>query len=192
VHNAQVRVQVNLIEGDSMRSAIVLLERSSLIPKDMWRDPSCHRTLMPIEVSHLITNAWKSNQPAVAEKGSIVMSLQPDGSAKEPPSVHPIQGEQKDFIGVFDVSFISLDRVKVTLREEECARRVGSPRRNTRQIALLQPWKPLRVLVNGRSSGFGYSSQLYILREYHLALCADPAPDRLAAPRFVDLQADLF
>ena len=68
---------------------------------------------MPIEVSHLITNAWKSNQPAVAEKGSIVMSLQPDGSAKEPPSVHPIQGEQKDFIGVFDVSFVSTDRVKV-------------------------------------------------------------------------------
>jgi hypothetical protein len=173
-----------------MRSAIVLLERSSLIPKHVWRDSSCRRTLMSIEVARLITNAWKSNQPEVAEHGSIVMSLQPDGSAKNAPSVHPIQGQQKDFIGVFDVSFISPDRVKVTLREEECARHVGSPKRRTRQIALLRPWKPIRVLLNGRSAGS--SGQYYLLREYHLALCTDPAPDRLGPTRFVDLQADLF
>jgi hypothetical protein len=185
-----VRDQVNLIEGTPMRSAIVLLERSSLIPKDVWRDSSCHRTFMPIEVSHLITNAWKLNQPTVAEQGSIVMSLQPDGSAKDPPTVHPIQGEQKDFIGVFDVSFVSTDRVKVTLREEECARKVGSPKRRTRQIALLRPWKPVRVLLNGRSAS--YSGQYYLLREYYLALCTGTAPEQLEPPQFVDLQADLF
>ena len=185
-----VRDQVNLIEGTSMRSAIVLLERSSLTPKDVWRESSCHRTLMPIEVSHLITSAWKSNQPAVAEQGSIVISLQPNGSAKDPPSVHPIQGEQKGFIGVFDVSFVSTDRVKVTLREEECARKVGSPKRRSRQIALLRPWKPVRVLLNGRSAS--HSGQYYLVREYHLALCTGPVPDQLEPPRFVDLQADLF
>jgi hypothetical protein len=85
-----VRDQVNLIEGTSMRSAIVLLERSSLIPKHVWRGSSCHRTLAPIEFAHLITNAWKLNQQAAAEQGSIVMSLQPDGSPKDTPSVHPI------------------------------------------------------------------------------------------------------
>lgn len=173
-----------------MRSAIVLLERSSLIPKHVWRDSSCRRTIRPIEVASLITNAWKSNQPEAAEHGSIVMPLQPDGSPKNVPSVHPIQGQQKSFIGIFDVSFISPDRVKVTLREEECARKAGSPKRRTRQIALLRPWKPVRVLLNGRFGG--YSGQYYLLREYHLALCTGPVPDRLEPPQFVDLQADLF
>ena len=172
-----------------MRAAIVLLERSSLIPKPVWRDPCCRRTLMPIEVSRLITNAWKSNQAEVIEQASIVVSLQPDGSPKRG-SVHPIQGQQKDFIGVFDVSFLSLDRVTVTLRQEECARRVASPGHRTRQIALLRPWKPLRVLLNGRSAS--HLGQYYLLQEYHLALCTDPTPDRLGTPRFVDLQADLF
>lgn len=173
-----------------MRSAIVLLERSSLIPKEVWRDPACKRTFMPIEVSHLVTNAWKSSRPATAERGSIVQLLQPDGSAKEPPSVRPLQGGQKEFIGVFDVSFVSPDRAKVTLREEECVRRVGSPRRHTRQIALLRPWQPVRVLLNGRSAS--YSGQYYLLREYHLALCTGDVPEQLDPPRFVDLQADLF
>lgn len=173
-----------------MRSAIVLLERSSIIPKHAWRDSSCRRTLTPIEVTRLIRSAWKSNQTEASEQGSIVVSLTPDGSAGETQAIHPIQGQQKDFIGVFDVSFISPDQVKVTLREEECARRVGSPKRRTRQIALLRPWKPIRVLINGRSAS--YSGQYYQLREYHLALCTDPTPDSLAPTRFVDLQADLF
>jgi hypothetical protein len=145
---------------------------------------------MPIEVDRQITNAWKSNRSEVAEQGSIVMTLQPDGSAKNAPSVHPIQGPQKDFIGVFDVSFQSPDRVNVTLREEECARRVGSPKRRTRRIALLRPWKPIRVLFNGRCAS--HSGQYYLLQEYYLALCTDPVPDRLGSTRFIDLQADLF
>src|SRR5262249_19038543 len=120
-----------------MRSAIVLLDRSSLIPKDVWRGSSCYRTLRPIEVTRLITNAWESNQSEAAEKGGIVISLQPDGSPENARPVHPIQGDQKGFIGVFDVSFTSPDRVKVTLREEECWSQVGSPKRRTRQIALL-------------------------------------------------------
>ncbi len=90
-----------------MRSAIVLLERSSVIPKYAWRDSSYRRTLMPIEVTRLIRSAWKSNQIEAAEQGSIAVSLTPDGSAKDTQAVHSIQGHQKDFIGVFEVSFIS-------------------------------------------------------------------------------------
>jgi len=118
----------NRREAYSMESAIVLLERSSLIPKQDWRDSSCRRTFLPFEIVRLITNAWKSNQSEVPEQGSIVVSLQADGSAKNAHSVHPMQGQQNDFIGVFEVSFISPDRVKVTLREEECARHAGSPK----------------------------------------------------------------
>jgi hypothetical protein len=145
---------------------------------------------MPIEVAHLLTSAWKANQAAAYEKGSIVISLQWDGSSKSAPSVHPIQGEEKGFIGVFDVSFLLPDRVNVTLREEECSRQIGFPKRRTRQTALLRPWKPVRVLLNGRSSS--YSGQHYLLREYHLALCTDPTPDDLGPTQLVDLQADLF
>jgi|SRR5215471_792456 len=167
-----------------------MLERSSLIPKDVWRDPSCRRTLLPIEVRRLITNAWNSNQDKAAEEASIIVSLDPDGSPKKLPSVHPMQGEQKNYIGVFDVAFISTDRVRVTLREEECALRVGLPKRRTRQIALLRPWRPVRILLNGRSSS--YSGQHYLLREYHLALCSGSAPEHIQAPRLLDFQADLF
>jgi hypothetical protein len=110
-----------------MRSAIVLLERSSVVPKHVWRDALFRRTLLPIEVTPLITGAWKSNQPVGAEQGSIVMSLKPDGSAKDAQTVHTIQGQQKDFIGAFDVSFTSPDRVRVTLREDDCALHAGSP-----------------------------------------------------------------
>jgi hypothetical protein len=173
-----------------MQSAVVLLERTSVIPKQIWRDSSCQRTLMPIEVAQLITGAWKSNQTVAAARGSIVISLELDGSAKCTQAVHAIQGQQKDLIGVFEVSFTSPDRVKVILSEEECARHAGSPKRRTRQIALLQPWKPVRVLLNGRSAS--YSGQCYLLREYHLALCTGPAPDRFGPTRFIDLQADLF
>jgi len=173
-----------------MQSAIVLLERSSLIPKQDWRDSSCRSTFLPFEIARLITNAWKSNHSEVPEQGSIVVSLQADGSAKNAHSVHPMQGQQNDFIGVFEVSFISPDRVKVTLREEECARHAGSPKRRTRQIALLRPWNPVRVLLNGRSAS--HSGHYYLLREYHLALCTDPTPGQLGPTQLVDLQADLF
>lgn len=179
-----------LVESTSMRSAVVLLERGFMIPKDVWRDSSCRRTFMPIAVANLIIGAWKSNETAVAEQGALVMGLQRDGFANDLPSIHPMQGQQKTLIGVFAVSFVSANLVRVTLRGEECARTVGSPRQRTRQIALLRPWEPVRVLVNGRFGGS--SGQHYFLREYHLALCSGSVPERVEAPRLVDLQADLF
>jgi len=120
----------------------------------------------------------------------MVIQLQQDGSATDAPSIRPVQGQQKAFIGVFDVSFTSPDRVKVTLREEECARHLGTPHHRTRQIALLRPWKPLRVLLNGRCGS--YSGQYYVLKEYHLVLCTGLTPERFGPTRCLDLQADLM
>lgn len=173
-----------------MRSALVLLERCSLAPKEVWRSPSFSRTLTPIQVDRSIINAWQSNWLGCTEQVSVVVSLGEDGSPNGLPFVHPIEGQQKDFIGVFDVSFTSADRVEVILREEQCASKLGSPKRRTRLLAVLRPWKPVRVLLNGRFDG--YSGQNYLLLEYHLALCTGGVPDRLEPPRFVDLQADLF
>jgi hypothetical protein len=152
----------------------VLLERGSIVPKATWRDASHHRTLLPIDVAGLIKSTWRSNQLEVAEQSSIVVPIEMDGDPKDTPSIRPIQGQQKGFIGVFEVSFVSPDEVKVVLREEECARRIGSPKRRTRELALLWPWKPVRVLLNGRYGS--YSGQYYLLREYHLDFARTPYP----------------
>jgi hypothetical protein len=173
-----------------MRSCIVLLKRSLSMPKEVWREPACPRTLGQIDVEPLIKYAWRASQLERSEQGSIELSLRPDGSSEYAPSIHVIQGKQKAFIGVFDVTFVTTDRVKVTLSEEECSRQLGIPRRRTRQIGLLRPWKPIRVLVNGRSAS--YSGQYYYLQEYHFALCMEPTANRLGPTRLVDLQADLM
>lgn len=173
-----------------MQSAIVVLERSSITPKYLWRESSYCRTLAPIEFRHVIRGAWEAYQREAAEQGGIVVSLALDGSAKDTQAVQTIHGQAKSFIGVFEISFISPDRVKVVLRGEECARRTRAPGHHTRQVALLRPWQPIRVLLNGR--GAYHSGQFYLLLEYHLALCIGPAPDDFGPARFVDLQADLF
>ena len=167
-----------------------MLRRSLSIPKESWRELSAQRTLVPINVGQVITNFWKTHHADLPERGSLDLSLQPDGTPDLRPSIHPIQGQQKLYLGVFDFSFIATNRVKVVLRSESCSQLLGAPRRATRQIALLRPWKVVRVLLNGRMSS--YSGQTYRLQEYHLALCAGSMPDGLEPTRFVDLQADLM
>ncbi len=173
-----------------MQSAVMLLERNSVTPQQVWRDPALQRTLPPIDVTHLITAAWKSNQGVAIENGFITLALELDGSAKQNQPVRIVHGQQKIFSGVFEMIYMSQTEVKVTLREDECLRRLGSPKRATRQIALLRPWNVTRVLLNGRSAS--YSGQHYILCEYHLVLCRDPAPDWMGSARSIDLQEDLF
>ena len=173
-----------------MRSAIVLLKRSLSIPKHEWCERSCNRTLLTIDIEPLIKNIWRASRPDMPEQSFVELCLQADGSQKNPASIHSIQGQQKAFIGDFGFSFVSSDRVKVMLREDKCSRQLGTPRRRARQISLLRPWKPVRVLLNGRAASS--SGQHYILQEYHLALCDEPMPDLLDAARFVDLQADLM
>ena len=173
-----------------MRSAIVLLERSSSVPKHAWRDPAGQRTLAPFEAMQVIANTWKAHRNKIVEYGSISISLDLDGSAIGVQAVHSCKREQPEFIGVFEMSFVDDDRVKVFLREEECSRQLGSPRRHTHQIALLRPWQPVRILLNGRRSS--HSEQNYLLLEYHLTLCADPVSDTQNPTQFVDLQAILF
>jgi hypothetical protein len=171
-------------------TSILVLKRSLFVSKHEWRQDACHRTLIPIDVEHLLKSTWQGSQSQLPEQGSLELSLRTDGSPENAPSIHSIQGQQKAFIGVFDFSFMEGGKVKVMLREEQCSRQLGTPRRRTRQIALLRPWKPVRVLLNGRYAS--NSGQHYILQEYHFALCNEPAPARLETTRFVDLQADIM
>jgi hypothetical protein len=142
---------------------------------------------VPIDVELLIKTTWLGNQSNTVEQATVELSLHPDGLSKN--AIHSVQGRQKAYIGVFDVAFVSDGTVEVMLREEECLHQLGNPRRPSHRIALLRPWKPIRVLLNGRSAS--HSGQHYHLHEYHLALCTDPAPDHLERARFLDLQADL-
>jgi hypothetical protein len=116
------------------------------------------------------------------------MSL--DGSPEKSQPLCPIKTQEKAYIGVFEVSISGTDEAHVTLSEEECLRQLGMPRRRTRPIGLLRPWNSLRILLNGRSSS--QSDQFYCVREYHVTLCAHPAPDRMQLARLLDLQEYLF
>jgi hypothetical protein len=90
-----------------MKPAIVLLERRSLIPKQEWRSPSCSRTFAAIEVSKTITNARETHRSEARENAALLIPLRSDGSPQSPPSICPLEGAKKAFLGVFEVSFIS-------------------------------------------------------------------------------------
>lgn len=117
------------------------------------------------------------------------VNLQPDGSIESGPNVQPLQDKSKAYLGVFEFSFIEQDSVKVVLREDACSRKLGTPRRRTHQIACLKPWKPVRILLNGRIAST--AGQFYRVLEYLLVLCDEAAPETMEEPKFVDLQADL-
>jgi hypothetical protein len=182
--------QVKLVEGDLVPSVIMSLKRRLTFTKEMWREPFCHRTIAPSDTEPLIKSTWLTNQAELPAQGSLELALHPNGLPQHAPSIRTLQSQVQAVIGVFAVSFISDDRAKVVLSEEECSRQLGIPRRPSRQIALLQPWRPVRVLLNGRTAS--HWGQHYLVDEYHLTLCTEPMPDRLDAPRIVDLQANLL
>ncbi len=79
-------------------------------------------------------------------------------------------------------------RVAVWLDEKRCAS-LGTPLRKGRRLALLKPWAPVNVLLNGRAA---YNSgQYYNVVEYRLLLRHGAAPPELPAAKVIDLQAAL-
>ena len=176
--------------ADSAASQVVVIERGFLTPKEIWRAPSCQRTLEPIEVESMIRGAWSTSLQHLSRRGLIELSLLPDGSPGGPPVSRPVQGSQKAIAGVFDITFETDGAVRVGLRAERCQSILGKPTRPSRTLARLEPWKPLRVLLNGRLASS--AGQHYVLCDYYFALCADSASPELLPIRFLDLQADLF
>jgi len=117
---------VKLIEGDLVRSSIVVLKRSRRIAKQEWREPSCDRTLVPIDVDPLIRSIWQANQSELPEQSFVELVSSSGWLAGTAPSIHSIQGHQKAFIGVFSVSFVSRDRAEVILLDEKCSIQLGT------------------------------------------------------------------
>ena len=159
---------------------ILVFTRELVIPKDRWREPGCVRTLAALDVEPLIRNASREGH-----QGLVSIGLQPHRA----PVVQDRKGNQKIRAAVFDFTFLEDGDATVTLREEGCFGQLGQPRRATRPVGTLRPWKVLRILLNGRRAD--YSGQTYIVRDYHLAKCDGPEPERFEAVRLLDLQEDL-
>ncbi len=172
-----------------MPSAVVILERSSAIPKDRWRSATQSRTWPSLDVRHIFTQLWQQHQAHLPASSYLSLALDADGALPTVTAPNPLAGARRAQVGVFDIAFVAPDEVEVTLLEMACRQKLGTPPRATRQIALLRPWQVIRVLLNGRHSS--YSGQTYYLREYHLALCTEPLPTALVALREIDLQAGL-
>jgi hypothetical protein len=170
--------------------ALLLFVRSQSIPKLVWRQRGSRRTFVEIDPGPLIQRIWQAHRSQPTEQSLLSFTLALDGTPDGAPDARYLSGRQKARAGVFDFTFEQSGEVKVTLRGETAWQQLGTPRRPTRPIGMLRPWKPIRVLLNGRLSS--YSGQHYVLREYHLVLCRDPAPDQLPPAKLVDLQADLM
>jgi len=78
--------------------------------------------------------------------------------------------------------------VAVWLDELRCLS-LGTPRRKERRLAILKPWAPVLVLLNGRAAS--YSGQCYNVVEYRLLLRYGPPPLEIPEPKVIDLQAAL-
>lgn len=175
-----------------MKSAVLVMGRRIEFRKEIWRTPNTRRTLSAIDVTDLIAGNWKTHRTEVGPRGYIELSLSADGKATEnPPSFHPLEEQQaRFFAGLFEFVYLSWFEVRLTLREEQCATVLPKPYRPNRALGTMAPWKPVRVLLNGRFAD--HDDSVYVLQEYYVALCCDPAPIEIEPVRLIDLQADLY
>jgi hypothetical protein len=102
----------------------------------------------------------------------------------------PRNAKETDWAGVFELRTTGKE-IKLRLSQEACSREVHTPRRSSQYVATLQPWEPIRLILNGKADW--PSGRLYYLQDYHVVLCgADSCPENLPPVRTFDFQADLI
>ena len=88
-----------------------------------------------------------------------------------------------------------IDRgVKLRMQEEACRKELNTPPRSSQHLATLAFWKPMRVLLNGKSD-WHEGVRFYVLQDYHIVLCNDSDDSQrklFSSVQFFDLQADLI
>ena len=170
-----------------MAIAIVILNRSVSLPKEVWRLPSTERTLRPLALEALlpvVLQAWSSaSAPALLIESDIAA----DGSEVRTQVPRPLK--DTDWAGVFALSVVG-EKVKLQLSQEACMREVYTPRRRSQHLATLRPWEPARVILNGKADW--PSGRRYYILEYSVTLCDTPRMGELLPVRNFDLQADLI
>lgn len=166
------------------RVALVILKRSVSMSKSQWRSSSTRRTLDPIAIEDFVSSAfaeWQSNpiSPAIVES-----QIKSDDQL----DCLPVRkAEQTESSGVFLLQFVA-GGVRLRISEEGCRKECCRPRQLSQYLTTLEPWKPVRVLLNGK--GHTWDDPYYVLQDYHLVLC-DNTERKKHAPQLFDLQINL-
>lgn len=157
------------------------------MPKAVWRTPSTRRTLAGFQIDSFLTSAWRQWMDQAISPAMVSCDLEAEPLALKSVTVRKLK--PRDYSGALEIHLA--DSVfKLRLNAEGCRRQVYTPRRNSKHLAPLTFWKPIRVLLNGRAGW--YSGQFYYLQDYHVVLCNESMPSSLPAPDLIDLQADLI
>ena len=172
-----------MMASDS-RVVVVILKRSTSMSKSEWRSSSTRRTLDPIAIDPFVSRAfaeWQSNpiSPAIVES-QIKSDDQLDG-------LQVRKAEQTECSGVFLLQFVA-GGVRLRISEEGCHRERCRPRQLSQYLTTLEPWKPVRVLLNGK--GNTWDDPYYLMQDYHMVLCDDTERKEHATQLF-DLQINL-
>jgi len=165
---------------------ILFLKRSLLIPKAVWRVPSTCRTLTPLTLEPLVCAALEDTTCESAQASLIEEEVVADGSATQGRVSRRLK--EHDSAAVFDLA-VADDSVKMRLNQEACRREVYTPRRSSQFLAVLKPWEPIRVVLNGKADW--PSGRIYYVQDYHVILCGPARSCVLLPVRTFDLQADL-
>ena len=157
------------------------------MPKAVWRKPSTCRTLPPVVLEPLIDSALQNSQAQHTPANLIESEVAADGSRITNRISRKLK--ESDWAGVFDFTVAGQD-VKIRLSQEACGREVYTPRRSSQFLAVLKPWEPIRVILNGKADW--HSDRYYYLQDYYVILCGPVRAEVLLSVRTFDLQADLL
>jgi hypothetical protein len=157
------------------------------MPKDIWRLPETCRTLPGLALELLLRDVLHSRRSENTPPTLVEADIAVDGRRVETQRSRTLK--DSDSVGVFDLR-IADGRVRLRLSEEACRREVYTPRRSSQFLVALQPWEPIRVILNGKADW--PSGRYYYLQDYFVLLCDPPLHDALLPVRTFDLQADLI
>lgn len=138
---------------------LLILERHRWMSKTEWRSRDVQRSLPPLDASAIVCGMWRK------QGRSEVVRFDVDSGRLE-------EGIGRTFRARFADGYAVV--------------RLMQPKA---PVGRLQPWTPLRVILNSRTSWD--SGQLYWVRDYHLVLCVEPEQP-LGEVRIVDMQQDLL
>jgi len=171
-----------------MKRAVILLQRTLTMTKEVWRAPNTRRTFSVLDAGPLLIQAWRECGERIQDRSLVVAKLTTDGLAFEgAPAV--LEGPTKSRGGIFAVEWQAAGAV-VRLDPKLCLQAVGSPAREQKRFGLQAAWSPVHVIINGRS--VYTSGVLYSIADYYFCLAEGEPPGALPPLQSHNLQGDLF
>lgn len=168
-------------------STVILVKRVLWMPKSVWRSAQTRRTLPSMETETLIQSILRRLHKDLKTPALVEVQVSTDNG--EPRIEKILEANCPSSDQLLNFKWNEEGGIDVVLREEGCLRAVGVPRRSTRRIAILQPWRPMRIILNGFFGG--YHERWYCLSDRLMILCDHEPPQSLVETHVVDLQGDL-